>query len=175
MEVKSEFEKIMSFLVKNSGENVKTVLPGVIEIFFPDNRGRKNPNKSFLCDIQGNVIAIRDSYFKRWMPLVGEQAVEFASNATSTTGLHYMCREGTSHWSRQQCRSKKTYTKFIDGLVGGTITIYDIADNLAEIDLIRTDIAETELGFKNREDVIYYLEMEGVELGYIEEEEFYYE
>jgi len=60
-------------------------------------------------------------------------------------------------------------------LVGGTITIYDIADNLAEIDLIRTDIAETELGFKNREDVIYYLEMEGVELGYIEEEEFYYE
>ena len=119
---------------------------------------------SFIKAADGAVVAILDYYFKRWMPLVGDDAVEFGAKKNTATGYNTMSKEGVSHWTKQQRVAKQANAELLTRVASGEIKPDQIADEQARIEAARTTPAETELGFATKEEVVAYLQDNGVEV-----------
>ena len=55
------------------------------------------------------------------MPLVGPNAVEFGTKASSTTGLNTMCKEGVRAWTRMNKARKELDSRILDMLMSGEL------------------------------------------------------
>lgn len=119
---------------------------------------------TFIKDANGATVAIFDYYFKRWMPLVGEEAVEFGSKASSATGLNNMCKLGVSLWTKQQRRKKQESADLLAKVEAGELEVEDIASEREAIEARAKEIEPTDLGFESRDEVVAYLEANGVDL-----------
>ena len=73
--VKKAYQDIVSFLEANKDAKVSKVLEQVIEM--ASAKANRSEGSTFIKDASGNAVAILDYYFKRWMPLVGDKAVDF--------------------------------------------------------------------------------------------------
>lgn len=117
---------------------------------------------TIMKDASGAVVAIRCYYFKRWMPLVGDKAVEFGKKANTATGLNTMCKEGSSHWTKQQREADAANKELISKVISKEITPDDIPALQAKIEEDRKVIVPTELGFATEEEAREYLAASGV-------------
>lgn len=161
--VKKAFQPIVELLEANRDRKVSSVIDDVIALAASKARGGQDA-KNHIKDVEGNVVAICCYYFKRWMPLVGELAVEFGTKAGSATGLNSMCKEGVSNWSKQQRDAKKATEELLPKVASGEITAEDIPAYQADIEAIRSAIVDTELGFETQEKVRQYLADHGIEV-----------
>lgn len=167
MSIKKVYEPIISAMVSALEANPKVKLADVLEeikALASAKTARTVEGKSALRNSAGEVVAIFDYYFKRWMPLVGDKAVEFGKKANTNTGFNTMCKEGVSLWTKQQNEATKANKQLLEDVKAGTIQASDIGARQEEIETARKAIAPTELGFVSEEEVVAYLVSQGVEL-----------
>lgn len=160
--VKKAFQPIVDFLEANKDVKVSKILEQVIELTAA--KSARSEGSTFLKAADGTPVAIFDYYFKRWMPLVGDKAVEFGAKAKTTTGFNTMCKEGVSHWTKQQRDAKNAGAELLKNVASGAVKPQDILTEQAKIEEIRKAIAPTELGFADQEQLLKYLKKNGVEV-----------
>lgn len=167
MAIKKSMQELYDLLVANKNEVISDILEStLVPAMSTKARGASKGEsvRTSLRDIDGNVVAILDYYYKRWMPLVGDEAVEFGKKASSNTGYNSMCKEGLAAWTKQQREAKEATAQILVDVEKGTLATDDIADRRAEIEEARKAIQPTDLGFETLDEVVAYLEAEGVEL-----------
>lgn len=161
MTIKKAYQPIMDLLNANPDKKVSKILEAAIALCSAKT-SRASGVSSFIADASGATVAIFDYYFKRWMPLVGENAVEFGAKKNTTTGFNPMSKEGVSNWTKQQRVAKTAQTELLTRVAAGEVAPTDIGDVQATIEAERKAIAETESGFATKEEVIAYLNENGV-------------
>lgn len=162
MAIKKAYQDIVTLLEQNKDAKVKTILDQVIEM--ASGKSTRAAGSTAIRDTKNNVVAVFDYYFKRWMPLVGDAAVEFGAKASSPTGLNSMSKEGVSNWTRQQRVAKQENADLLNKVAAGEVAPENIPAEQAKIEERRQMIAETDKGFENKEDVLAYLNKAGVEV-----------
>jgi len=162
MAVKKAYQEIVTFLQENEGVKVNKILPQVIEMASAK-RGGGSTSDAVLKDANGNVVAIQDYYFKRYMPIVGDNAVEFGAKKNSPTGLSNMSKLGTSLYTKQQRVAKQEGANLLTRVAAGEVAPTDIEAEQAKIEEARMAIQETDLGFATKDEVIAHLATQGVE------------
>ena len=98
-------------------------------------------SKTYSTDEEGNVVAIHDWYFKKWVPV---SHVEFGAKANTATGLSTMCKEATRLWTKQQRDAQKATEELIPMLKSGEISIEELPELEAEIQRKRVEILPSE-------------------------------
>lgn len=162
MTIKKAYADIVAFLEENQDKKVRAVLEDVKNM--ASAKVAREGGSTFLKDVGGNTVAILDYYFKRWMPLVGEKAVEFGVKKNTATGFNTMSKAGTSAWTKQQREAKQAEQNLLAEVSAGNIKPSDIPAKQAEIETARKSIEATELGFETKEQVIAYLVENGVQV-----------
>lgn len=162
MTIKKAYADIVAFLEENQDKKVRAVLEDVKNM--ASAKVAREGGSTFLKDAAGNTVAILDYYFKRWMPLVGEKAVEFGVKNNTATGFNTMSKAGTSAWTKQQREAKQAEQNLLAEVSAGNIKPSDIPAKQAEIETARKSIEATELGFETKEQVVAYLVENGVQV-----------
>lgn len=162
MSVKKAYTEIVALLEANKDKKVSSVLEQVIEL--ASAKGNRAAGNTFMKDVKGNTVAIFDYYFKRWMPLVGDKAVEFGTKANTATGFNSMCKEGVSNWTKQQRVAKQAGADLLKRVAAGEVKPADIPAEQEKIEAERQAIVATELGFEDQAKLMKYLHKNGVEL-----------
>lgn len=162
MTIKKAYADIVAFLEENQDKKVRAVLEDVKNM--ASAKVAREGGSTFLKDIAGNTVAILDYYFKRWMPIVGEKAVEFGVKKNTATGFNTMSKAGTSAWTKQQREAKQAEQNLLAEVSAGNIKPSDIPAKQAEIETARKSIEATELGFETKEQVLAYLAENGVQV-----------
>lgn len=159
MSIKKAFQPIMDILEANPDAKVKTVLEQIRE--YASAKASRNAT-NFLKDAEGVVVAIFDYYFKRWMPLVGDKAVEFGTKDKTPTGYNSMSKAGVSLWTKQLRVAKQAEVELLNKVMNGEVLPADIAAKQEEIKLQRDAIADTTDGFADQADLMKYLKKSGI-------------
>lgn len=164
--IKKSFQVIHEVLTANQSSKVADLMDQLESLMSTKSRGavKGTTSRTFLKSVDGEVVAILDYYFKRWMPLVGDDAVEFGKKAGSTTGYNSMSKEGLSAWTKQQTEAKKALEQILTDVEAGTLDASDIGARREEIEAERKSIVPTDLGFETREEVEAYLSTFDIEL-----------
>jgi len=162
-QVKKAFQPIVDLMEQAVAENPKAKVSDILNqvIALTAAAVSRGVGSTFIKNKAGETIAIYDYYFKRWMPLVGEKAVEFGAKAKTATGFNSMCKEGVSHWTKQQREAKNAEQAILDEVAAGNLAIDQIASKRAEIEAARKAIVPTEHGFATLEEVGAYLTANG--------------
>lgn len=161
MAIKKAYQPIIDLLEANKDVKVSKILDQVIEL--TSAKAARTEGSTFLKDAKGNTVAIFDYYFKRWMPLVGDKAVEFGAKQKTATGFNTACKEGLSQWTKQQREAKNASAQLLKDVAAGTVKPSDIASVQAQIEETRKSIVPTELGFADVDALAKYLKKNGVE------------
>lgn len=162
-QVKKAYQSIVELLEANKDVKVSKIFDQVVELASAKTR-TASEGSNYIRDVNGNVVAILDYYFKRWMPLVGEKAVDFGAKAKTATGFNTMCKEGVSAWTKQQREARNASAALLQRLLSGELTNEQIPAEQARIEEERKAIVPTELGFADQESLMKYLKKSGVEL-----------
>lgn len=163
MTIKKAYVEIINLLEANENAKVKSILDQVRELASAK-VGAREGGSTFIRSVEGNVVAVLDYYFKRWMPLVGEKAVEFGAKKSTSTGLNTMSKAGVSEWTKQQRVAKAAEADLLAKVAAGEIQPADIQAEQAKIEEARKAIAETDLGFAERDEVLAYLAENGIQV-----------
>lgn len=166
IQVKKSLQAIYDVLQANNNRKVSSVLAEIEHLFIAKSKSAgtgASHEQATLKDADGKVVAIKCYYFKRWMPLLGERAVEVGTKANSNTGLNTMCKEGVNLWTKQNREAKQALNNLLAQVEQGEISPAEIADAKAKIEQDRKRIQDTELGFESLEEVTGYLANEGVQ------------
>lgn len=164
--VKVRLLPLVQFLIENQAKKVSTILEEVITLASPAPRATTTRTRapSAIRDDADNVVGIYDTYFKRWMPVVGSKAVEFGVKASSNTGFNSMSKVGQNHWAKSNGQAKAILDSLLDKVIKGELTPEQVAGQKAEADALRITIEHTDDGFDTLEDLHAYLASEGVTL-----------
>lgn len=161
MAIKKQYKDIVAILEANKDKKVSSVLEQILAIA---SASTTRAESTYLKDVNNQVVAIFDYYFKRWMPLVGNLAVDFGKKENTQTGLNTMCKVGVSLWTKQQSQAKKDGQALLSRVANGEVKPEDITVEQAKIEDARKVIAPTELGFATQEELEVYLTNNGVVL-----------
>ena len=169
MSIKKSFIPLIEFLAAKAEDASVTVASILEEVTaMASTKGRKTSGEAavttMIKDAEGKVVAIFDYYFKRWMPLVGDEAVDFGIKASSASGFASMCKSGVSHWTKQQRDAKKALANILTQVESGELELSDIAAAKEAIEADRKLIVETDLGFATAEEINDYLIEQGIDL-----------
>ena len=126
MSIKKQYNDIIALLEANKNKKVSTIMPQLLEL-----ASSKTNSKTFHKDEDGNTIAIYCYYHKVW-ELVTE--VEYGKKKSTATGLNTMCKDGISHWSKQQRVAKQAKDELLTKVANGELNADDTNDELAIIE-----------------------------------------
>ena len=141
--VKKVFIDIANLLEVNKNKKVSTILPQLLELMTAKNSGGSDIGKTFLKDENDEVVAIYCYYHKKW-ELVLE--CEYGSKKGTATNLNTMCKEGVSHWTKQQRVMKKGKEELLNLVMDGEVAREDIGSAMAELELSSKVIVAREDG-----------------------------
>lgn len=164
MAIKKAYEAIVKFMQDNDQKKVSTILPAIIDMCTAKRASSAN---TYIKDVDGQVVAIFDTFYKKWMALVGDEAVDFGSKAGSPTGFSNTCKEGNNEWTKLNRKRKNALASILDELKSGDLEPAGITDREVQIQKefdAAIEAATTEKGFDTKEDVLEYLEDEGIEV-----------
>lgn len=149
--VKKAFQPIINLLQANLDEKVSDVIEQVIELTAA--KSRAGGAQTFHRDEDGNVVAIFDYYFKKWMPL---SHIEFGKKANSASGYNTMCKEGVSNWTKQQREFKSGQTQLLEELMESAITQEEAQERNAALEEAKNRIVphSTGIGFETLEECL---------------------
>lgn len=171
MTIKKAYIELHALLTANEDKKVKSILPEAIELMSA--KGAGGAASSVHKDADGNVVAVLDYYFKKWLPV---SLVEFGKKANSASGLNTMCKLGTSLWTKQQREFKNGKEALLVDVQNGEVQPTEIQAKLDELETARGFIAEfpiPAIAFDSIEefDAMPYEEMEAAVAAYTEEQE----
>ncbi len=167
--IKKVFAEVYAFLTDNEGAKVKTIMPQLEAIMSAKARGAiAGATRMSIRDADNRVVAILDYQFKRWMPLIGERAVEFGQKLGTATGLNPMSKAGVAAWTKAQRVAKDASAALITRIANGELQPSDIPAEQAAIEAARVTTPETTLGFATYDEVLAYLVDNGVSIAVAE-------
>ena len=161
MAIKKAYEDIVAFLEENGEKKVKTVIADVIAMASAKTGGGGGSATTFQKNSDGIVTAIKCFYTKLWM---SPEVAEFGKKASSPTGLNSMCKEGTSHWTKQQREAKKAKEELLTNVASGDVAPGDLPAALADIEEARGVVVPREdgYGFATAEECLADNEARGI-------------
>ena len=150
--IKKAFIEIAQILHANENKKVKTILPQLLELMTAKNSGGSDIGKTFMKDDEGSTYAVFCYYHKKW-ELISD--CEYGSKKGTASGLNTMCKEGVSHWTKQQRVAKKAKEQLLADLASGELVIEDLGDAQAKIEEQREVIVprEDEHGYDTSDQV----------------------
>ncbi len=154
--IKKVFLPIFAILEGHQEHKVKSIMT---ELLAEMSKASTSPSNGAHCIFgeDGAVLAVKDNYFQRWMPLVGDDAVEFTPRATAISGVNSVCKVGAAQMSRQNTIARKALANLLVDLESGKLAIEDIADAKVDIAYAKDLVTPTSLGFETKEEVEEYL------------------
>lgn len=126
LNVKKAYAELVEFLQENEGKKVSTIMPQILEMVSGKARA-----STVRYDEEGNVTHIYCYYHKEWEDV---SVVPYGKKANSTSGLNTMCKEGLSHWNRQQREKKKAEADLLAKVAKGEVAPEDIAAEMEAIE-----------------------------------------
>tara|TARA_R110000851_G_C13101976_1_gene568696 strand:- start:17880 stop:18350 length:471 start_codon:yes stop_codon:yes gene_type:complete len=137
--IKKAFVPIMSLLAASMGSEVTQELYDQAEVLTCAKTGNGGSQAtSFHKDDEGNVVAIRCSYFQEWFK---PSEVEFGLKASSASGFNPMCKAAVSAWTKQQADFKKAKEALLEQVVSGDLEPANIPAHIDELEIARTTTA----------------------------------
>lgn len=165
-QVKKAFQPLVDILTTAMENNAKVKVSEVIEqvIAEASAKSASRDGTTFIKNAAGETVAIHDYYFKRWMPLVGNAAVEFGKKEKTGSGYNTMSKTGQNLWNKQLREAKNAEAGLLKEVAAGNIQPSDIPAKQKEIEDARKHIEVTEDGFATKAEVLAYLKDNGVEV-----------
>ena len=179
--VKVAYRQLMGLLMDSKQKKVATIFEDALEMCQMKKRSRNIT--SHIKDVTDKVVAIKCGYFDRWMPLVGDEAVEFGIKNGTGTGLNPMCKIGLALDTKQKTAARVAHLAILDQVGDGTIEVTEVKALRQAVEdkkalIVDTKIAfatdvdekgnlitlEDEVGYADKAEVIEYLEENDVEL-----------
>lgn len=137
MAIKKAFLDLHTLLTANQAVVVGDIMDQITELC--SGKGAGGASSTVHRDAEGNVVAILDYYFKKWLPI---EFVEFGAKANSSTGLNTMCKLGTSFWTKQQRDFKKGKENLLELVSAGEVAPTEIQEHLDRLEEERSFIAD---------------------------------
>jgi hypothetical protein len=135
MNIKSEFQALVTFLQENQTKKVATIMPTILEMVT-----KKRQESTFYKDASGKTIAARCYYFKVWFKV---DEVDWSTKANTASGLNQMCKAGLSAWTKQQRTADLARANLLSEITTGQLVPHDIPTREAEIESARTKVDMT--------------------------------
>lgn len=158
MSIKKSLVPLIDLLTANPNVLVSDILDEAVTIASTKTSSKRTPREQkYIMDTEGNTVAIYDYYFKRWMPLVGPEEVEFGRKVSTKTGFNTMSKQGTALWNKQNSTAKQATLALIDQVTNGELSPENLPEARDAIEAARTLVEPTDLGFDSKEDVLDYL------------------
>lgn len=88
-------------------------------------------SKTFKLDDDGNVTHVFCYYHKDWEEVAN---TPYGKKASTSHGLNTMCKQGVSHWTKQQRVMKQAKSDLLNKVQTGEVEYIDIADKIKEIE-----------------------------------------
>lgn len=136
--IKKAFIDLHSFLVVNKDKKIKTVLTEVEAMCSAKSAGgvatASHKNEA------GEITHVRCGYYKQWMPL---SHVAFGEKASSATGLNSYCKEGMSHFTKQQALFKKGKEAVLTRMLSDEANENYLSTSDAKVELDALETART--------------------------------
>lgn len=149
-EYKKTMQPIIDLLEANKNAKVGDILAEVQILATAKARSTGQPRvATSLRNDNGEVVAIRCYYFKAWMPIVTEDAVEFGAKSNNKTGFNTMSKLGNSLWTKQQAEAKKSAAQLLSDVEEGIVEPQNISTVKAEIETVRNEVAKVPKGIKS--------------------------
>lgn len=131
--IKKIFVPLIALLEANAQKSVKSILPEIMEL--AASKGAGGVATASHKDAEGNVVAIRCSFFEKWFPV---SHVPFGNKEGSATGLNPMCKEGANLFSQMQREYKKGKEEILERVASGELSPEKIQGELAKLEKART-------------------------------------
>lgn len=142
--IKTQFVTLHTLLLDNAGKKLTPKLMTQLEELMTS----KVMAKTFKKDDEGNVTHIFCYYHKEWEEVA---VVPYGNKASTAHGFNTMCKEGVSHWTKQQRVLKAEKSKLLDRVSNGEVEASDLPSLLEEIESqAKTIIARVELTTKGK-------------------------
>ena len=135
--IKKAYTDIVELLQANPDASVSAILPQVLELASAKSGGGGSRATTFHKNDEGVVIAIKCYYFGKWMSPLD---MEFGKKASSATGFNSMCKEGVSHWTKQQRAYKQSQSTLLKDVADGTVAAEDLAAVMVELEEARDKV-----------------------------------
>lgn len=151
--IKKAFQPIMSLLATNIGELLtQEVYDEAVALTCAKTGAGGSHATSFHKDDEGNVVAIRCSYFGEWFRV---DEVEFGQKASAASGYNPMCKAAVSAWTKQQSEFKKAKEALLTQVAEGEVAPEEIPAAIEALEEARTTIAEHDFtGYESLEDLL---------------------
>jgi len=162
MQVKKVFEGLITLLQENEDKKVKTILPQILELARA--KRRSNEGETYIKNADGAVVAILCSYYSKWMPTVGDKAVEFGKRVGTATGLNSMCKDGLNLYAEQKRIAVEATNKLMQDLRSKAVSQDNMDSILSGIEIKKELREPTDKGFADRSELETYLESCGIVL-----------
>ena len=148
---------IAEFLEANANKKVSTITDELLQLINAQRlQASANKKQCYHKDADGNVVAIFCYYHKRW-ELV--EHVPYGAKASTAHGLNTMCKEGTSHWTKQNRVYKETKAALLDRVVDGTLAPEDVKAEQEKAEAAKVAIVphtDEEHSFDTLEEALEY-------------------
>ncbi len=159
---KKVFKDLVSFLEVNKDKMIKNILPEIYNL--THSKICRVEGDSFIKDKSGKLVAAMCFYYRQWMIVTGENAVEFGLKAKTKTGFNTMCKAGLELWLKQQKTAKQATKQIVVDIKADVLAIKDISKREDEIELARTFVAKPKIGYKTKLLLFLELQKMGVNL-----------
>lgn len=156
--IKKIYKDLVAFLETNKDKAIKNVLPEIYNL--TRSKICRVEGDSFIKDKDGKLVAAMCFYYQQWMPLVGENAVEFGVKANTKTGLNTMSKAGLELWLAQQKTATQAGKQIIVDIKTEVLAIKDIGKREDEIELARTFVAKPKIGYETK--LLLFLELQKI-------------
>jgi len=127
MTIKTAFVTLHNLIKENEGKKLTPTLIAKLEELML----AKVMAKTFKKDDDGNVTHIFCYYHKEWEDV---SEVPYGKKASTAHGLNTMCKQGVSHWSKQQRVMKQAKSTLLDDVTNGVVEPSELPNLLAEIE-----------------------------------------
>ena len=125
--IKTQFVTLHNLIKENEGKKLTPKLISKLEELMTS----KVMAKTFKKDDEGNVTHVFCYYHKEWEAVA---EVPYGNKASTAHGLNTMCKQGVSHWTKQQRIMKAEKSKLLDEVADGSREASDVPQALLEID-----------------------------------------
>jgi len=151
--IKKAFQPVMSLLAASIGNGVTQELYNEAEALCSAKVGAGGSGVTTSHrDDEGNVVAIRCSYFGQWFRI---EDVEFGKKAGSASGYNPMCKAGVSAWTKQQATFKAGKENLLSEVAAGAVAPDQIDDHIEALEAERTATVEHDFeGYESLEDLL---------------------
>lgn len=134
MSIKKAFQPLVDFLQENKDSKVSTLMEDITRICSAKTAG--GSASASVKDKEGNVVAIRCSFFEKWFPV---SHVEFGKKEGTATGFNPMCKEGANGFSKLQRDYRGAKETVLDKVSSGEIKPQDIQKELETLEKARVN------------------------------------